>query len=81
MSDAHHHEREIGVKHAVTPLELFFDLVFVLAITQVAGRLHDDHTASGWAHAALLLWLVWWAWFAIYLWCVVVGLESATRFP
>ncbi|MCE7882340.1 MAG: hypothetical protein DYH08_00475 [Actinobacteria bacterium ATB1] len=43
-------------------LELFFDLVFVFAITQLAGTLHDDHTASGWGHAALLLWLVWWAW-------------------
>ena len=41
-------------------LELFFDLVFVLAITQVAGRLHEDHTVTGWAHAGLLLWPVWW---------------------
>lgn len=48
-------------------LELFFDLVFVLAITQVAGSLHEDHTASGWAHAGLLLWLVWWAW-SQYAW-------------
>lgn len=50
-----------------TYLELFFDLVFVLAITQVAARLHEDHTTSGWAHAGLLLWLVWWAW-SQYAW-------------
>lgn len=43
-------------------LELFFDLVFVFAITQVAGALNHDHSGSGWLHAALLLWLVWWAW-------------------
>jgi low temperature requirement protein LtrA len=43
-------------------LELFFDLVFVFAITQIVARLHDDHTAAGWVQAALVLWLVWWAW-------------------
>jgi low temperature requirement protein LtrA len=33
-----HAERELehGDEHQVTPLELFFDLVFVFAITQVA---------------------------------------------
>lgn len=48
-------------------LELFFDLVFVFAITQVAGALHDDHSLLGWVQAALLLWLVWWAW-SQYTW-------------
>ncbi len=48
-------------------LELFFDLVFVFAITQLVGLLHDDHTAVGWARAGLLLWLVWWAW-SQYTW-------------
>ena len=40
-------------------LELFFDLVFVFAITQLAGMLHEDHTARGWGHAAIMAWLVW----------------------
>lgn len=43
-------------------LELFFDLVFVFAVTQVAVTLHGDHDLAGWGRAALLLWLVWWAW-------------------
>jgi len=48
-------------------LELFFDLVFVFAITQLVGVLHDDHSALGWVRAGLLLWLVWWAW-SQYAW-------------
>jgi low temperature requirement protein LtrA len=48
-------------------LELFFDLVFVFAVTQLVGLLHDDHTAMGWVHAGMLLWLVWWAW-SQYTW-------------
>lgn len=48
-------------------LELFFDLVFVFAITQVAAALHGDHSAAGWAQAALLMWLMWWAW-SQYTW-------------
>ena len=30
-----------------TTLELFFDLVFVFAITEVAGLVHDDLTFQG----------------------------------
>lgn len=48
-------------------VELFFDLVFVFAITQVAATIHADHSAVGWVHAALLLWLMWWAW-SQYTW-------------
>ena len=48
-------------------LELFFDLVFVFAITQLVSVLHDDHSATGWARAGILLWLVWWAW-SQYTW-------------
>jgi low temperature requirement protein LtrA len=48
-------------------LELFFDLVFVFAITQLVTVLHHDHSAAGWGRAAVLLWLVWWAW-SQYAW-------------
>lgn len=48
-------------------LELFFDLVFVFAITQLATLVHDDHSLGGWARAGLVLWLVWWAW-SQYAW-------------
>ncbi len=32
----------------VGSLELFFDLVFVFAVTQLVGELHDDHSLAGW---------------------------------
>lgn len=48
-------------------LELFFDLVFVFAVTQLVSLLHDDHTAAGWGRATIMLWLVWWAW-SQYAW-------------
>lgn len=53
-------EREHGKR--VGFLELFFDLVFVFAVTQLVGVLHAEDGVDGWARAALLLWLVWWAW-------------------
>ncbi len=53
--------------HAVTPLELFFDLVFVLAFTQVTAKLAEDLTWSGVARSVLVLAALWWAWSA-YAW-------------
>jgi low temperature requirement protein LtrA len=58
-----HAERE---QH-VTPLELFFDLVFVFAFTQVTTVLSDNPTWSGLGHALLILGVLWWAW-ASYAW-------------
>src|SRR5215217_6580529 len=46
----------------VTPLELFFDLVFVFALTQVTGFLADHLTWSGMLEGAALLAALWWAW-------------------
>ena len=51
----------------VTPLELFFDLVFVFAITQVTGFLADEPTWGGLLRGLLLLGSLWWAW-AAYAW-------------
>jgi low temperature requirement protein LtrA len=45
-----------------TTLELFYDLVFVFAITQVSHLLLDDLSWGGAGHAALALLVVWWAW-------------------
>jgi len=45
-----------------TFIELFFDLVFVYALTQVTSLLVDDLTWSGAARAVVMAWLVWWAW-------------------
>jgi low temperature requirement protein LtrA len=46
----------------VTPLELFFDLVFVFAITQVTLLMSDDPTWSGLGRGLLVLAALWWAW-------------------
>ena len=46
----------------VTFVELFFDLVFVFAVTQVTALTAHHLTASGILHSLLLFWLIWWAW-------------------
>ncbi len=51
----------------VTPLELFFDLVFVFAITQVTTLLSADPTWGGLVRGMLVLAALWWAW-AAYAW-------------
>jgi low temperature requirement protein LtrA len=54
-------------EHRVTPRELFFDLVFVFAFTQVATLLSDDPTFAGIGRGVLVLAALWWAWTA-YAW-------------
>ncbi len=51
----------------VTSLELFFDLVFVFAFTQVTGLMSDNPTWEGLGQGMLVLAVVWWAW-ASYSW-------------
>ncbi len=51
-----------GEDQRATTLELFFDLVFVFAVTQVSHVLLDDLTWVGAGHAVLVLLVVWWAW-------------------
>ncbi len=51
----------------VTNLELFFDLVFVFAITRVTGFLATHETWEGLLQALLLIGALWWAWGA-YAW-------------
>jgi low temperature requirement protein LtrA len=55
----------------VTPLELFFDLVFVLAITQCTGLMSHDQTWSGLGQGLLILGVLWWAWVG-YAWLTSV---------
>ena len=54
-------------EHRITPLELFFDLVFVFAFTQVTTVISDVTTWAGVAHALLILVACWWAW-ASFAW-------------
>ncbi|TDT42042.1 low temperature requirement protein LtrA [Streptomyces sp. BK208] len=51
---------------ASTPLELLFDLTFVVAVSQAAAQLHhalaEDHVGSGLAAYAAVFFAIWWAW-------------------
>jgi low temperature requirement protein LtrA len=58
----------------VTPLELFFDLVFVFAITQVSGFLSAQPSWTRFVQALALLAVLWFAW-AGYAW---LGNTTAT---
>jgi low temperature requirement protein LtrA len=60
-------DRQVESGQRVTPLELFFDLVFVFAITQVTGFLADNPTWVGLLRGLMLLGALWWAW-AAYAW-------------
>jgi low temperature requirement protein LtrA len=54
--------RQREVEQRTTTLELFYDLVFVFAVTQVSHLLLDHLTWEGAGQAALVLLVVWWAW-------------------
>jgi low temperature requirement protein LtrA len=55
----------------VTPLELFFDLVFVLAITQCTALMADSPTWEGLVKGLLVLGVLWWSWVG-YAWLTSV---------
>jgi len=55
----------------VLPLELFFDLVFVLAFTQCTALMVADPTWEGLARGLLVLGVLWWAWVG-YAWLTSV---------
>jgi low temperature requirement protein LtrA len=58
------HTRRIrrAEEQEAAPLELFYDLVFVFAITQVSHLLLNDLSWAGAGDALLALLVVWWAW-------------------
>jgi low temperature requirement protein LtrA len=68
MSDTHAAPRSGSLlrsrqAHArVTNVELFFDLVFVFAITQLSHRLLEHLSLSGALQTGFLLFAVWWVW-------------------
>ena len=66
-------------EHAtVTPLELFFDLVFVFALTQVTAFMADQLSWQGILRGVLMLMLLWWAWTG-YAW--LANVASAEERP
>jgi low temperature requirement protein LtrA len=64
----------------VTPLELFFDLVFVLAITQCTALMSHHPSWSGMLQGLLVLGILWWCWIG-YAWLtsVIDPEEGAAR--
>jgi low temperature requirement protein LtrA len=59
--------RRVKLDERVSPLELFFDLVFVFALTQVTALMAAEPTWEGIAKGMLVLAALWWAWGA-YAW-------------
>jgi low temperature requirement protein LtrA len=51
----------------VSPLELFFDLVFVLALTQATALMAGEPTWRGLAKGLLVVGVLWWSWVG-YAW-------------
>lgn len=77
------HSRMIATEggHRVTPAELFFDLVFVYAITQVTALMAADPTPLRLLGAAVVLALLWWCWCCFAWLGNVVRADSGPMFP
>ena len=59
----HQSPADRGMRHSrVTFVELFFDLVFVFAVTQLSHGLLEHLTPLGALQTALLMLAMWWAW-------------------
>jgi low temperature requirement protein LtrA len=71
---------ELREGEVVKPLELFFDLVFVLGFTQCTALMAGDPTWGGIGRGMLALAVLWWAWVA-YSWLtsVIEPEEGAVR--
>ncbi len=67
MSTEHPLILAVSEEARVTPIELFFDLVFVFSLTQVTALMAADLTVHGLVRGLLLLALLWWCWVA-YAW-------------
>ncbi|HVH52033.1 MAG TPA: low temperature requirement protein A, partial [Gaiellaceae bacterium] len=54
-------------EHRVSPIELFFDLVFVFALTEVTTLWLEQSSWGGLGRGLLVLAVLWWVW-ASYAW-------------
>jgi low temperature requirement protein LtrA len=70
-SHAPHVSAVLRSEDRVTPLELFFDLVFVLAITQCTALMANNPHWDGLAQGMLVLGVLWWSWVG-YAWLTSV---------
>jgi low temperature requirement protein LtrA len=58
----HLRPRGDGIEQPITTVELFFDLVYVFAVTQLSHMILGDLTVAEVGRAAFLLLIMWWAW-------------------
>jgi low temperature requirement protein LtrA len=66
----------VGERDTASPLELFFDLVFVFALTQVTEFMAEDATAVDVLRGVLAITVLWWCWIG-YAWlCNVVRADQ-----
>lgn len=79
MSEATADAAEAGAAEVrVTWAELFFDLVFVFAVTEVSALLRADPTWAGVAHAAVVFVPIYWVWVGT---CVYANTHGITGAP
>ncbi|MFC0628258.1 low temperature requirement protein A [Kribbella deserti] len=64
--------------HPVTTLELFFDLVFVFALTQVTALMAHELTAHGVVRGVLIIGLLWWSWIGYSWLCNLVKADEGS---
>jgi low temperature requirement protein LtrA len=66
----------VGERDTASPLELFFDLVFVFALTQVTEFMAEDAAGVDVLRGLLVITVMWWCWIA-YAWlCNVVRADQ-----
>jgi low temperature requirement protein LtrA len=63
----------------VTWLELFFDLVFATAVSQVGAPLSEDYSVSSLGRFAFLFLLIWWAWLGHTVFCTRFDTDDAAQ--
>ncbi len=63
---------------SVTPLELFFDLVFVFALTQITALMAHDLSWHGILRGVLLTGLLWWSWIGFSWLCNLVKADEGS---
>jgi len=64
-----------GLRHA-SWLELFLDLVFVVAVAELGAMLHEDLTLAGLVEFVALFAIVWWIWLSLSYFADVFDTED-----
>src|SRR5215475_270147 len=68
-----------GQGRTVTWLELFFDLIFVAAVAQVAEPLRHDYSIAELVRFTPLFVLIWWAWIGHTFWSTRFGVDDGVQ--